>query len=153
MNATPKPKNPSFNDSFILYDYFDMHKFYRKGWTISNKMSSPSKWTSGPYYFSNYMNGDFKSRQLNNTESMNNLLVYVANTTQSVVSQIMGVCDSLLLALFNERQFQCISLVAFTHSPRSRSRCPFVRYCIPEYDLSRGNQRSCMFPVCSSLDV
>lgn len=110
LDATGKEDNPEFNDNQVFYDSFDHDKYYVQSSTASMKSDSYSKWISGSLFFISYMNNQYIHVQKRISEDRMNLknhLVFAAESSDSVVKQIYGVCDSLLVALLNGRSFQC----------------------------------------------
>lgn len=110
LEATGKEDNPEFNDKQVFYDSFDHDKYYSQSSTVSTKSDSYSKWISGSLFFISYMNNQYVHVQKRISEDRMNLknhLVFAAESSDSVVKQIYGVCDSLLVALLNGRSFQC----------------------------------------------
>lgn len=130
MDTTEKTDNPEFDDNQVLYDNFDHGKYYGKLSTVPVKTDSYSKWIGGSLFFTSYMNNQYVRVQKKINKDQTNLkkhLVFAAKNSDSIVKQIYGVCDSLLVALLNGRSFQCRFLHILSSRSCARTSITFIQ--------------------------
>ena len=87
---------------------FDYRSYYRHNSFVPINISDPvTEWISGSSQFIHYMNTVFIPNQKKNILNQNKLIVYAKRGTTGIAGQMSGMCDVLLLAILNNRVFQC----------------------------------------------
>lgn len=118
-NSKPKPKpktnvaSTSFNPDDAIPPvpcqesndeiYGDL---YQPKSSVLRSTSVLGTWEGSGIFFTNYMNRNYLPRVQRRLSELR-AFVYLSRPGQSVLTQMKGVCDVLLLAILNNRPFQC----------------------------------------------
>ena len=70
------------------------------------RTSNESNWVFGPPHFLEYMNTKYKSLQRKRVFQPRRRIVYEKKGTTGMAGQMIGVCDTLLLAILHDRAIQ-----------------------------------------------
>ena len=110
---------------------FDYRSYYRQNSFVPINISDPiSEWISGSSQFRQYMNTVFLPQQKKHILDRDKLIVYAKRGTTGIAGQMSGMCDVLLLAILNNRVFQCLRVCNSSLS-RLRTSCSSSFFQIP----------------------
>ena len=103
-------------------------KFYKPGSTELRSASVAKRWEGSGMFFTSFMTNKYIP-QVQKSSTSNNAFVFLSKPNQSIISQIKGACDVLLLAILNKRPFKCSHCTPLSHLSRLRQSAspPFLQ--------------------------
>lgn len=137
-NPKPKPKTKVASSSFNPDDAIPLIPCQESNEDVYNNLYQPkssvlrsttvsSIWEGSGIFFTNYMNRNYLPHTQRRVSELR-AFVYLSRPGQSVLTQMKGVCDVLLLAILNNRPFQCASRRALlTYRLRQSAAPSFLR--------------------------
>lgn len=88
---------------------FNYSSYYRVNNSQPIHIDLPkTKWITGNDKFKEYMNNVFIPHQQQHSLNTTTQIIYLKRGTTGIAGQMSGMCDVLLLAILNNRVFQCI---------------------------------------------
>ena len=89
---------------------FEYDSYYVENSSQPKNLHNSSLWLSGPEPLVNYMNKEYFNIQKSSISS-GNQIIFQKRGSSGFAHQMLGACDSLLLAVTNSRPFQSIASV------------------------------------------